>query len=58
MASSMVGTPQVSVARSVSISSRTRPGSKAGTSTAVAGSWQIWNDTTWPPTWNSGMVWT
>ena len=54
----MVGTPQVSVAVSVSISSRTRPGSKAGTSTAVAESWHSWNDTTWPPTWKSGMVWT
>ena len=47
----MVGTPQVRVACSVSMSSRTRPGSKAGTSTAVAELWQSWNDTTWPPTW-------
>ena len=54
----MVGTPQVSVARSVSISSRTSPGSKAGTSTAVADCWHSWNETTWPPTWKSGMVWT
>ena len=35
-ASNMVGTPHVSVADSASTSSRTRPGSNAGTSTAVA----------------------
>ena len=52
----MVGTPHVSVAGSASTSSSTRPGSKAGTSTAVAESWHSWNDTTCPPTWNSGMV--
>ncbi len=55
-ASNMVGTPQVSVADSASISSSTRPGSKAGTRTAVAACWQSWNDTTCPPTWNKGMV--
>ena len=45
-ASNMVGTPHVSVARSDSTRSRTSPGSKDGTSTAVADSWHSWNDTT------------
>ena len=56
-ANNMVGTPQVSVARSDSTSSSTSPASKAGTSTAVAELWHNWNDTTWPPTWNRGMLW-
>ena len=50
MASSMVGTPQVNVALSDSISSSTRPGSNDSSRTAVARCWQIWNETTWPPT--------